>query len=98
MGLTLDREALERYKSAKSPVDEGWILKTTFKNETQMYNLMTPDKPHFMVRPDWSGSLPMSYAAPLETEYWDDDGSPEFAEMRARIEREDTVMIGKESG
>jgi hypothetical protein len=47
-----------------------------------------------MVRPDWSGALPMSYAAPVETEYWDDDGSREFAEMRQRIEREDTVLIG----
>jgi len=94
LGLTLDREALERYQSAKAPEPEAWIIKNTFKNGTRMYNLVTPDKPHFMVRPDWSGALPMSYAAPVETEYWDDDGSREFAEMRQRIEREDTVLIG----
>ena len=94
LGLTLDREALERYQSAKAPEPETWIIKNTFKNGTRMYNLVTPDKPHFMVRPDWSGALPMSYAAPVETEYWDDDGSREFAEMRQRIEREDTVLIG----
>ena len=57
-----------------------------------MCNLVAPDKPHFMVRPDWSRTLPMSYAAPLATEYWDDDGSAEFAQMRERIEREDTVL------
>ena len=94
LGLTLDREALERYQSAKAPEPETWIIENTFKNGTRMYNLVTPDKPHFMVRPDWSGALPMSYAAPVETEYWDDDGSREFAEMRQRIEREDTVLIG----
>ena len=94
LGLTLDREALERYQSAKAPEPATWIIENTFKNGTRMYNLVTPDKPHFMVRPDWSGALPMSYAAPVETEYWDDDGSREFAEMRQRIEREDTVLIG----
>ena len=94
LGLSLDRQALQRQQGAKLPESQGWILKSRFKNGTQMYNLMTPDKPHFMVRPDWSGTLPMSYAAPVETEYWDDDGSREFAEMRARIEREDTVLVG----
>jgi galactonate dehydratase len=94
LGLTLDREALERRTGLEPPEPKPWILKTEFKNGTRMYNLMAPDKAHFMVRPDWSGALPMSYAAPLATEYWDDDGSDEFAEMRARIEREDPVVVG----
>ena len=92
LGLTLDREALERRTGLEPPEPETWIVKTEFENGTRMYNLMSPDKPHFMVRPDWSGSLPMSYAAPLQTEYWDDDGSGEFAEMRERIEGEDPVL------
>ena len=41
-----------------------------------MYNI--PQGGHFMVRPDWQrAGIPMSYNAPLATEYWDDDGSSE---------------------
>ncbi len=32
------------------------------------------------------------YAAPIETEYWDDDGTPEFAQMMARLVEEGTVL------
>ena len=92
LGLTLDRDALAERTGLEPSVPQAWIAKTTFKNGTEMCNLVAPDKPHFMVRPDWSRTLPMSYAAPLATEYWDDDGSAEFAQMRERIEREDTVL------
>ena len=36
--------------------------------------------------------MPHSYAAPIETEYWDDDGTPEFAQMMARLVEEGTVL------
>ena len=46
-----------------------------------------------MIRPDWRGGLvPMSYDAPIETEYWDNDGTPAFREMLERIEREGMVL------
>ena len=34
----------------------------------------------------------MSYVSPIETEYWDDDGSEEYRAMFARIEREGMVL------
>ena len=41
---------------------------------------------HFLIRPDWTrGLIPLSYDAPIATDYWDDDGSPEFGEMLSRV-------------
>jgi hypothetical protein len=34
----------------------------------------------------------MSYDSPISTEYWDDDGSPEYRAMFERIEREGIVL------
>ena len=34
----------------------------------------------------------MSFDAPLATEYWDDDGSPEYKAMFKRLETEDIVL------
>ena len=35
---------------------------------------------------------PMSYDAPLSSTYWDDDGTPEFKEIMARLEREGVIL------
>ena len=45
-----------------------------------------------MVRPDRSRLIPMRYDLPITTEYWDDNGSPEYAAMFERIEREGIVL------
>ncbi len=34
----------------------------------------------------------MIYAAPIATDYWDDDGTEEYRAMFERIEREGTVL------
>jgi len=47
----------------------------------------------FMVRPDIRRLIPMSYASPLKTEWWDDDGSAEYKAMFKRIEREGIVLV-----
>ena len=49
----------------------------------------------FMVRPDVRRLIPMSYDAPITTEYWDDDASPQYARMFARIQREGVVLLKK---
>jgi hypothetical protein len=92
LGLTLDRDALERLKNLKLPEQQRWIIKSQFKNGTKMYNIADPKHSIFMVRPDRSRLIPMSYDAPISTEYWDDDGTPEYREMFARIEREGVVL------
>jgi galactonate dehydratase len=93
LGLTLDRDELDRLKALSLPPLKSYILKTVFGNGVQMLNLAEPDNPLFLVRPDRSRKLPMSYAAPISTEYWDDDGSAEFAAAVQRIKQEDTVLI-----
>ena len=58
-----------------------------------MYNIADPKQSIFMVRPDVRRLIPMSYAANLTTEYWDDDGSPEYRKMFKRIEAEGVVLL-----
>ena len=92
LGVTLDREALERLKNLKIPEQPKWIIKTRFANGTMMYNIADTKKSIFMVRPDRERLIPMSYDAPLSTEWWDDDGSAEYKTLFARIEREGMVL------
>ena len=92
LGLTLDRDALERLENLELPEQEKWIIKSQFKNGTQMYNIADPKNSIFMVRPDRSRLIPMSYDAPISTEYWDNDGTPAYREMFARIDREGIVL------
>ena len=92
LGLTLDRRELERLKARKLPALDKWIIKSRFKNGTRMYNIADPAHSLFMVRPDRNRLMPMSYAAPIETEYWDDDGTEEYRVLFGRIEREGIVL------
>ena len=94
LGLTLDRAELERLGKLQMPPAEAWILSSRFANGSRMYHLFDTNKQrHFLVRPDWvRGLVPMSFAAPIETEYWDDDGTPEFAAMKTRLEGEGMVL------
>lgn len=57
-----------------------------------MYNMADPNKSHFMVRPDTKRLIPISYKAPITTEWWDNDGSLEYQRMFTRIEREEIVI------
>ena len=92
LGLTLDRDALERLENLKLPEQEKWIIKSQFKNGTKMYNIADPKNSIFMVRPDRSRLIPMSYDSPISTEYWDNDGTSAYQEMFAQIEREGIVL------
>ena len=92
LGVTLDREALERLKRLELPAQPKWIIRSRFANGARMYNIADPAESIFMVRPDRRRLIPMSYDAPIETDYWDDDGSPEYRAMFERIEREGMVL------
>ena len=92
LGVTLDRNELKRLENLKLPEQKKWIIKSQFKNGTKMYNIADPNNSLFMVRPDRSRLIPMSYDAPIATEYWDDDGTPEYRAMFKRIEREGMVL------
>jgi L-alanine-DL-glutamate epimerase-like enolase superfamily enzyme len=92
LGVTLDRDELERLEKLKLPEQEKWIVKSQFKNGTKMFNIADAKNPIFMVRPDTARQIPMSFKSPISTEYWDDDGSPEYKAMFERIEREGVVL------
>jgi L-alanine-DL-glutamate epimerase-like enolase superfamily enzyme len=92
LGLTLDRDELERLKALKLPAQEKWILRSRFANGARMYNIADPNESIFMVRPDRRRQIPFRYDAPIETEYWDDDGSTEYRAMFSRLEREGMVL------
>ena len=92
LGVTLDRGELQRLEDLQLPQQPKWIIKTRFGNGTVMYNLADPQNSIFMVRPDRARLLPLSYDAPLSTEYWDDDDSLEYKQMISRIQREGVVL------
>ena len=94
LGVTLDRDELERLAGLELPQPPPFILKSRFKNgATQYYLLADGTGAHFFVRPDSRRDLlPMSWESPIVTEYWDEDGSPEFAAMRERLERKTLVI------
>lgn len=93
LGVTLDREELERLQDLLLPRQDKWIIRSGFENGTRMYNIADPEDSLFMVRPDRRrGMVPMSYDAPITTAYWDDDGSAEYRKMFARIEWEGVVL------
>ncbi len=92
LGVTLDRDELERLENLKLPEQNRWIIKSQFQNGTKMYNIADPKDSIFMVRPDRKRLITMSYDAPILTEYWDDDGTPEYKEMLARLEQEGMVL------
>ena len=93
LGVTLDRDELERLKRLELPPQEKWIIRSRYENGARMYNIADPEDSIFMVRPDRRrGMVPMRYDAPITTDYWDDDGSDAYREMFARIEREGVVL------
>ncbi|MDP6447253.1 MAG: mandelate racemase/muconate lactonizing enzyme family protein, partial [Pirellulaceae bacterium] len=92
LGVTLDPVALDRLKKLKLPEQPKWIIKSTYDDGSVMYNLANPKESIFMVRPDGRRELPFSYVDPLKTEWWDDDGSPAFAEMKRRLEKDGAIL------
>ena len=94
LGVSLDRDALERLKALELPPQRRWIIESSYANGARMYCPFDPGvSGHFMVRPDWKrGLVPFSFCAPLTTRYWDEDDTDEFTGMWTRLEREDMVL------
>ncbi|MFP6762085.1 MAG: mandelate racemase/muconate lactonizing enzyme family protein, partial [Planctomycetaceae bacterium] len=92
LGVTLNREALDRLKNLKLPAQPKWIIKSEFANGTKMYNIADPEQNIFMVRPDVRKLIPMSYQSPISTTWWDDDGTPEYRAAFQRIEQDGIIL------
>jgi len=92
LGITLDREKLQQLENLTLPKQKKWIINSSFKNGTKMYNIADTDESIFMVRPSKRRYIPFSYDSLISTEYWDDDGSATYKQMFERIEREGIVL------
>tara|TARA_B100000686_G_C16794316_1_gene981141 strand:- start:104 stop:1348 length:1245 start_codon:yes stop_codon:yes gene_type:complete len=93
LGVELDMKEVKRLERVQPRSKPKFIIVTSFDNGATLYTCPDPKNPHFMVRPDWSRTLmPMSFAAPLTSEYWDDDDSDQFDRMMVRIEKEGAVL------
>ena len=92
LGLTLDRDALERLKNLTLPETAPWIIKSRFANGTMMYDIHDTAQPIHMVRPDRRKQINLSFQDPISTEYWDDDGSTEFKQIFDRVRREGVYL------
>ena len=92
LGLTLDRDELERLAAAPRREWKPWIVDTRFKNGTRLYCLYKGG--HFLVRPHYDRRFQLGYAEAIErTVYWDDDGTEAYRAMCQRLQREDAVWI-----
>jgi hypothetical protein len=85
LGVTLNRGELERLAALKLREQPKWIIRSRFENGTRMYHIADPKESIFMVRPDRRRLISMSYAAPIRTDYWDDDGTPEYRAMFGEV-------------
>lgn len=92
LGLTLDRSELDRLSRLSLPAQPQWIIRTRYENGATMYNLADPADSIFMVRPDRRRLVTLNYDAPLTTDYWDPDGTPEFQRMFDRLKKEGMVL------
>ena len=93
LGVELDMEEVRRLEQIEPAAKPRFIIVSKYDHGPTLYTRPDPKNPHFMVRPDWSRSLmPLGFAAPLKTKYWDDDGSDEFNAMMGRIQAEDAVL------
>ncbi|MSS73467.1 MAG: hypothetical protein EXS64_18560 [Candidatus Latescibacteria bacterium] len=93
LGVALDMKEVERLAQVEPMAAPKFMIVCKYDNGTALYTRPDPENPNFMVRPDWSRVLmPMSFVAPLKTEYWDDDGSADFDAMMARVERDGAVL------
>jgi hypothetical protein len=92
LGVTLDRDELGRLERLELPAQKPWIICSRFASGAEMYNIADPRDSLFLVRPDRRRQITLSYASSISTRYWDEDGSAEFAEMFARVEREGMIL------
>jgi galactonate dehydratase len=92
LGLTLNREELERLKNLKLPPQPDWIIKSKFPDGTTMYNLASTASSIFMVRPDTRGQITLSYDGQISTEWWDPDGTPEFRKTMDLLLKEGMLL------
>ena len=99
LGVELDEVKMAELEKIESPTRQRFLLDTRYVNGSLLRTRPDSDNPHFMVRPDWSRELPpSSFAAPLSTRYWDDDGSEDFATAYGQIESGSQLTLADLAG
>ena len=89
LGVTLDRDELERLKALPIPKQPPFIVRSKYAYGGTLHFIHDPEKNHNgLFYPDLTTVPRMGYAEPVKTDFWDDDGSKEYREMFARCQKE----------
>jgi L-alanine-DL-glutamate epimerase-like enolase superfamily enzyme len=84
LGVTLDRERLEKYERAPRPKQSRFLVRVRYERGPRIYFRYNPDVPgdnaassraRFLAQ--GPGPLP-GYANPVVSDFWDDEGSEDF--------------------
>ncbi len=86
IGVTIDREKLSRYEKAPRPTQSRFLVRTRYASGLTLYLRHDADKPgatsalRALHPPHVPGPAP-SYANPVVSDFWDEEGKPEFERM-----------------
>ena len=86
LGVTLDREALERWEAAEPDPLPRALIRIQYASFPTIYARLPVIgmTDHLGTGPSYLPGYGPSYNRPVDMDYWDDDGSPEFAELWER--------------
>ncbi len=86
LGVTINRDKLKKYESAKRPRHQPFLVRIRYKDGPTIYTRHNPEKPgatdnlRFLKRLLGKlipGPVP-GYDNPVVTDFWDDQDSPRF--------------------
>ena len=85
LSVTLNRDELERLKALPTPKCNPFIVRCRYGDGPTMHFIHDPENArNFLCIPDLNAMPQGSYADPVTTDYWHDDGTAAFADMFER--------------
>jgi hypothetical protein len=100
LGVTLDREKLERYKKAPRPEQKRFLVRIQYANGRTIYVRHDPDKPRAIDSLMYHGDEHLPGPAPgygnaLVTDFWDGDGSANFERLWKQAESGPVIVTAR---
>ena len=87
LGVTLDRDELARLEALPMPVCSPFVVRSRYADGRTLHFIHDTEKAQdFLCVPNLSIMPQCGYADPVETDYWDNNGSEEFGSMFARCQ------------
>lgn len=98
LGVTLDKRKLDTYKNAPRPKQPRFLVRMRYRGGPYIYFRRDPDKPgpglSFWDGGKFPGPVP-GYANPVDTDFWDEDGTAEFDKLWKQAEAGPTWTAGR---